>query len=1535
MPRMAATITLSSAIVLVIALQLMGQVSVVEGGCEYHKNCASCVADTTCGWCGNDPFHAGGYGFTLEGDHHQGNPFVPYQLADNTAEAVLMGGIGKVKLEDGSGTSTKVLGLNTVFTKQFRGQGSHVDATTFGGPNPFNLRVYVAGNAVDHQVLRVVSDTEMHVEKNMGVQFTDWIPFTLGTPRGTGALKYGSTSHEVVLPNSATKEQLTIVCKNGNNNLPADPDPHAAAPDAATGPACKFSKELKPGYWLVLDQVNPPVHRVITSIKSDTELTVDADFSQADALASSSLAHSGTDLAAPNTWTYVACPPRIGKIGMGIGTIETHHDQTSDFAASGSILDNSGQIMRCSGACTLKKHRLVGRGTRFETQFGKEAVWSKAVSGGYFGQGPWVTTKINNDWETQKVLKLGQTGTYAEYILVLENSFSEPLLQRQHWHWYTMLSQGNGRIRSYNRRVVSNRWSNTEFSSNSGEGTTEGFYGNTRFLTQLRTGFTITAAGQTRMVNSILSDVEITIDRPFTLGNREFIKATGSQATADSLYVRGLTRLSPLWPRGVTVQLIVTKGLQSSVTTPVKYKYHVWWSTFKHTDDGDANAFDDACTTTNINNNVDCGITAAWDSWKQLEDKELQKTFGVYIKWKRCAIGAGTSGSACATPLVARLDEWRLHIADIENVDYYISTEGERFQHDDNANPPVCYNFGKCLPITSTAVTIEESQRRPQLTAPGLVTYAGPTGTNKFKLTSAQDPNDGNRNAKFTTDVEAGDIIRILVDGEDGSLTTHTKHTDIRVIRVISDTELISDYNDKTTSIGPWNYRVLKCAAGRIHGANHQPVAGTYLPQNTKGIAPDDHQFAYLPHPQLNFYHTWSYKFCEVDPGCCGFKVSSIVDPEQFAYYAVKPDHSNYNLRVHAFTVNDNLDMYTRRGDDGGGRPDTTNYHLTSVRESVPWAIDEDEYDFACLTNTLSKSVMGGDTAVANPEEAYHLALGHYIQEDKRPNCEHWVVGLMGDNHYPQTVGASEYGAYFSLEFNFPDFGCEDSGEAAQDYNGFPLASHKTKCVQNDLRFVRDATVVLNNDDAPRWVVRLTETKKRDSGKFVKWRVEGGKSYPDAQRSGAVWWYRKVHIADGFETNFIFQVTNPSQCGREDKICDGADGFAFVVHNDARQEDGDYTTNTGMDCLPDSNSCDLTDGVIGCPADGLGAGNSKKSNTVDYYQNWQECTDGLRKSFVVEFDLFYNVERRDPKQGKQHWYINATEYTSYNDNHIGVFFTTEPKYAHQEWGASQPMLKMLHSDDENGAHFGSTPSVPTMADFLSHRVKIRYTRGFTTEKQGSGKVTTTDIVSSDADRRRLKGNHLTRFTSELRAGYEFGYASRVKSDVRIKLNRDITCFDEQNSGTYYQCREAPPVATVGFGDDGEAVRVITIIDDDEANLEDTDTTGATAEETEVRITYTPAFMPKQSTDIDYSIIKEFPGELQVFIDDMDRYVFAVAVEDRDMSKVLDTDGNAYIGFTASTGSKGFAPVGYDPEEVHQTHDILSWNFCNAPGCVPY
>lgn len=54
--------------------------------------------------------------------------------------------------------------------------------------------------------------------------------------------------------------------------------------------------------------------------------------------------------------------------------------------------------------------------------------------------------------------------------------------------------------------------------------------------------------------------------------------------------------------RWVTIQIIVTKK-----TTPPKFKYHVWWKTFKHTDDGDSNSADDQCTTADVENDVDCG----------------------------------------------------------------------------------------------------------------------------------------------------------------------------------------------------------------------------------------------------------------------------------------------------------------------------------------------------------------------------------------------------------------------------------------------------------------------------------------------------------------------------------------------------------------------------------------------------------------------------------------------------------------------------------------------------------------------------------------------------------------------------------------------------------------------------------------------------------------------------------------------------------------------------------------------------------------
>ena len=371
----------------------------------------------------------------------------------------------------------------------------------------------------------------------------------------------------------------------------------------------------------------------------------------------------------------------------------------------------------------------------------------------------------------------------------------------------------------------------------------------------------------------------------------------------------------PLWPRGVTVQIIVTDDGANP-----KYKYHVWWKTFKHTDDGDGDSADNECTTADIeDSSVHCGIAMKHDEWTQLKDTELQKEFGVYVKWNKCAMGKCVTTDNTGVKF-ARFDQWKIHVADIENCEYWISTEGERFITDDNANPPVCYNYGKCMPITTDATTVAEAQRRPQLVAPGLVSY----DASEFTLSAEQDPYDGNRNARFTVDVEAGDIVRLLVDPADD-----TTWKDIRVTRIVSDTVLISDFPPDVFGAGATsvNYRILKCAAGRRMGSDAsthdlRTTSGSDSRVNARGLGPDEHANAYLPHPEHSYYQTWSYKYCEIDTGCCGFRVSSVVQPQQFAYYFVKPDHSNYNLRIAVHTVNDNLDLYTRRDDDGGGRPD-------------------------------------------------------------------------------------------------------------------------------------------------------------------------------------------------------------------------------------------------------------------------------------------------------------------------------------------------------------------------------------------------------------------------------------------------------------------------------------------------------------------------------------------------------------------------------------------------------------------------------------
>ena len=402
----------------------------------------------------------------------------------------------------------------------------------------------------------------------------------------------------------------------------------------------------------------------------------------------------------------------------------------------------------------------------------------------------------------------GVAGDYGEYDAVLENSFSEPLLRTTPWAWYTMLTPGTGHIRSYGKRVVSEEWAqiepwsdptNTSAVTPGAQYSSAGYYGNSRFLTQLRTGFTITACGQTRTVNSIQSDVEMTIDRPFSNGNREFFPGNTSTTTASALAVRGLSRSLPLWPRGVTVQVIVTVG--GNVSSGARFKYNVWWKTFVSTDDGDGNAADDSCPTAGIPG-TNCGIPMSSTSWKNLEDMRLLQQLGVYIKWD-------------PTVNYTAFDEWRLHVGDIQNCAWSISAEGERYINDDNANPPVCYNHGTCMAISSDAQSSSDGATRPHYVGNGVIGYDSST----HLVTSSPDPDNGKAVSAFLTTLTPGYIVR-AVDYYDPN-----NYVDLRVAQVLSDTTFYTDsivaditsLNTSPNSLLPYvvNYLILPCAAGR------------------------------------------------------------------------------------------------------------------------------------------------------------------------------------------------------------------------------------------------------------------------------------------------------------------------------------------------------------------------------------------------------------------------------------------------------------------------------------------------------------------------------------------------------------------------------------------------------------------------------------------------------------------------------------------------------------------------------------------------
>jgi len=239
--------------------------------------------------------------------------------------------------------------------------------------------------------------------------------------------------------------------------------------------------------------------------------------------------------------------------------------------------------------------------------------------------------------------------------------------------------------------------------------------------------------------------------------------------------------------------------------------------------------------------------------------------------------------------------------------------------------------------------------------------------------------------------------------------------------------------------------------------------------------------------------------FATLDPGCCGFKSVGAVSGGNFAYFKVVPPSTNYNLRVVTTSSTPQLEVYMRYT----YAPDAINYDFKAVGTSSPWQIELPQNRLKCPTHSAS--------------------------------CESLWIGVRG---LPGGGKNIDFEVASYLEFNFPNFGCSESSEAALSDKCNALGLKQI----GDATFVNDATEPNNPS-----VMRLTSK--------------------EASQTGAVWYNTKVHLENGFETSFKFKMS--SECTTTSTTgCGAGDGFAFVIQG--------------------SNSSN----VIGCGGRSLGFGDS-------------------------------------------------------------------------------------------------------------------------------------------------------------------------------------------------------------------------------------------------------------------------------------------------------------------------------------------------------
>merc|ERR1711881_775091 len=223
-----------------------------------------------------------------------------------------------------------------------------------------------------------------------------------------------------------------------------------------------------------------------------------------------------------------------------------------------------------------------------------------------------------------------------------------------------------------------------------------------------------------------------------------------------------------------------------------------------------------------------------------------------------------------------------------------------------------------------------------------------------------------------------------------------------------------------------------------------------------------------------------------------------------------------------------------------------------------------------------------------------------------------------------------------------------------------------------------------------------------------------------AQAKGSIFYTTKLHLYDGFETSFQFRMTGFSVgCNSvlyPSGFCGGGDGFALVIQKKAVTHIGCTGAGLGYASVAASKQgndwsrhrCKSVSGNAASNCDANDDGNwneqciqgalCKHTNPLNGGCGSsggcavQDCNTVDTPALAVEFDTWNNLKLHDPKQGVSRWWINATEFVGYNDNHVAIFSSNDE----------------MESDHAKNEHFAATPSIPNLADGKNHTVKIKY-----------------------------------------------------------------------------------------------------------------------------------------------------------------------------------------------------------------------------------